>query len=314
MNTMQSMTLASVAVALPALQIASDVSKPFGRGANSSFEALDFKALVRQRQEHQTRQAAKCARIKDTKLDDSHTAVAESTRRQLLRKFHELLKEDQARAVGSAVEREARWKTAPKTPPAGNSANAAAVASAVATKAATRRARLFKDSKLDARHLVLVSNARLTNFRPLKIGSFGIIWTEVGLRVGQVVALYFKGGGKNGKHGAVNEHHNISAFSQIGVQVFEMAHARQFRAIPQATSFLHTHQFRLLPPFTFLSLLSDTPTTNAVGLELSAGDAHVFKDLMSATERFNAAVKLSRSRKKAAELDREAEEDTTQGF
>lgn len=134
------------------------------------------------------------------------------------------------------------------------------------------------------------------------------------LPISVVVALYCKGGGKNGKHGAVNEHHNISAFSRIGVQVFEMAHARQFRAIPQATSFLHTHQFRLIPPFTFLSLLSDTPTTNTVGLELSAGDAHVFKDRMSATERFNAAVKLSRSRKKAAELDREAEEDTTQGF
>ncbi|KAJ7211942.1 hypothetical protein C8J57DRAFT_1097355, partial [Mycena rebaudengoi] len=271
-------------------------------------EALDFKALVRQRQEHQTRQVAKCARIKDTKLDDSHTAAAETTRRQLLRKFHQLLKEDQARAVGSAVEREVRWKTAPKPP----ASNVAAAASAVATKAATRRTKLFIDSKFDARHLVLVSNAGLTHFRPLKIGSFGIIWTEVGLRV--VVALYCKGGGKNGKHGAVNEHHNISAFSQIGVQVFEMAHARQFCAIPQATSFLHTHQFRLLPPLTFLSLLSDTPTTNAVGLELSVGDAHVFKDLMSATERFNGAVKLSRSRKKAAELDREAEEDTTQGF
>ncbi|KAJ7101504.1 hypothetical protein B0H15DRAFT_742248, partial [Mycena belliarum] len=53
-----------------------------------------------------------------------------------------------------------------------------------------------------------------------------------------VEALYCKGGGKNGKHGAVTEHHNISAFSYIGVQVFELAHARQFRAIPQATSFL----------------------------------------------------------------------------
>ncbi|KAJ6590213.1 hypothetical protein B0H10DRAFT_1961208 [Mycena sp. CBHHK59/15] len=40
--------------------------------------------------------------------------------------------EDQARAVGTAVEREARWRTDPK-PATGNSANAAAAASAVAT-------------------------------------------------------------------------------------------------------------------------------------------------------------------------------------
>ncbi|KAJ6459148.1 hypothetical protein C8R47DRAFT_948060, partial [Mycena vitilis] len=61
-----------------------------------------------------------------------------------------------------------------------------------------------------------------------------------------VETLYCKGGGKNGKHGAVTEHHNISAFSHIGVKVFELAHGRQFRAYPTATSFLHTHQFRQL--------------------------------------------------------------------
>ncbi|KAJ7727810.1 hypothetical protein DFH07DRAFT_699573, partial [Mycena maculata] len=60
-----------------------------------------------------------------------------------------------------------------------------------------------------------------------------------------VEALYSKGGGKNGKHGAVPEHHNISALLHIDVQIFELVFARQFRAIPQATSALQTYQFRL---------------------------------------------------------------------
>ncbi|KAJ6603305.1 hypothetical protein DFH09DRAFT_858257, partial [Mycena vulgaris] len=53
-----------------------------------------------------------------------------------------------------------------------------------------------------------------------------------------VEALYCKGGGKNGKHGAVTDHHNISAFSHIGTQVYQLLHARQFRAVPQATACL----------------------------------------------------------------------------
>ncbi|KAJ6618077.1 hypothetical protein B0H10DRAFT_2379381 [Mycena sp. CBHHK59/15] len=304
-------TLASVAAALPPVQLPSEASKPFGRGTNTAFGNLDFKALVRQRKEHQTRQAANCARIKHTNPDESLPVSEESTRRQILRKYHELLKEDQARAVGTAVERKARWGTDPK-PTAGNAANAAAAASAVATRAATRRTKLFKDAKLTARHLALVTNAGLTHFTQLAVGDFGIVWTELGLRVGKVETLYTKGGGKNGKHGAVTQHHNISAFSYIGVQVFELAHARQFRAIPQATSFLYTHQFRQLPPFTFLCRLTGKPDVNAVGLELSPDDANLFKDLNSGINSINTAVKLSKSRKKAAELD--AEEDTTEDF
>ncbi|KAJ6609172.1 hypothetical protein B0H10DRAFT_2194009 [Mycena sp. CBHHK59/15] len=108
-------TLASVrAAGLPPVQLPSEASKPFGRGPSTAFETLDFKALVHQRRQHQTRQAAKCARTKHTS-EDSPAVAEESTRRQILRKFHELLKEDQARGVGTAVEREARWRTEPKT-------------------------------------------------------------------------------------------------------------------------------------------------------------------------------------------------------
>ncbi|KAJ7783922.1 hypothetical protein DFH07DRAFT_764292 [Mycena maculata] len=296
-------TLASITTPLPPVQLPSEVSKPFGRGPITSFENLDFKALVRLRKEHQTRQAANCARVKHASSeDDSSVAAEESTRRQILRKFHEILKEDQGRGVGTAVEREARWHTDTK-PTVGNSANAALAATTLATKVATRRKKLFKDAKLAAQYLTVVENAGMNNFKKLAIGDFGIIWTESGLRVGKVEALYSKGGGKNGKHGAVSEHHNISAFSHIGVQVFELVFARQFRTIPQAASILQTYQFRLLPPFTFLCRLTSKPTVTPVGLELTVDDAGLFKDLSLQIKCLNDAVKKSRSRKKATEPD-----------
>ncbi|KAJ7851297.1 hypothetical protein B0H14DRAFT_3662242, partial [Mycena olivaceomarginata] len=127
-----------------------------------------------------------------------------------------------------------------------------------------------------------------------------------------VEALYCKGGGKNGKHGAITDQHNISALSYINVQVFELSHARTFCAYPKATSFLQTYQFRQVPPFTFLCRLSGMPTSNATGLELTPEDAKLFRELNSAIGCFDRAVKMSRSRKKAKELD--AEGDTTVGF
>ena len=53
---------------------------------------------------------------------------------------------------------------------------------------------------------------------------------------------------------------------------------------------------------------------NAAGLELTSGDANLFRDFNSALASFNAAVKLSRSRKKAKELDAEEAVDTTVEF
>jgi hypothetical protein len=198
-------TFASVAARLPAVQLPSEPSKPF---ANMAYNTLDFKALVCQRKQHQTRQAAKSARVKYSESkDESSTAPVESTRRQILRKYHELLKEDQSKAVGTAVERQARWSTDPKHK-AGNAANAAAVASAVATKvspislsllyvtrteqAATRRKKLFRDAHLAPPLLAMVTNAGLTHFKPVVIGSFGFIWTELGLRVGKGQCPFWK--------------------------------------------------------------------------------------------------------------------------
>ncbi|KAJ6555722.1 hypothetical protein B0H10DRAFT_2122627 [Mycena sp. CBHHK59/15] len=101
----------------------------------------------------------------------------------------------------------------------------------------------------------------------------------MGLRVAKIIALYSKGGGKNGKHNAIERHHNISAVSYLGVQVFEHSYGRQFREIPQATARLQTMQFRFLPPFTFLCRLSGSPKANGSGLELTLPDANLFQEL-----------------------------------
>ncbi|KAJ6632173.1 hypothetical protein B0H10DRAFT_2206574 [Mycena sp. CBHHK59/15] len=259
-----------------------------------------------------TRQAAQCCRTSKSRSDAVKTESGESTRRQILRQFHDILKEhDQTRGAGTAVERQVRWSSNPK-PVAGNSANAAAAAVVVASKAATRRKKLFNDAKVP--RLELMATAGLTHFKKLAIDDFGIVWTESGLRVAKVVAMYSKGGGKYGKHGAISEHHNISAISNLGVQLFEFVHARQFRHVPEATSRFQTKHYHILPPFTFLCRLHGTFTVNASGVELSVEDKVLFTDLHNGISRFNTAVKASRSRKKAAEFDAEAEEDTTQDF
>ncbi|KAJ7433925.1 hypothetical protein B0H11DRAFT_1758325 [Mycena galericulata] len=101
-------------------------------GLYTSANIVDFSSLIEQRRQHQTKQAEKCTRTKTTRSVGAPDSE-ESLRRQLLRKFHEILKEDHSRAAGSTVERQARWGISPTTG-AGNAANAAAVAASVASK------------------------------------------------------------------------------------------------------------------------------------------------------------------------------------
>ncbi|KAJ7686403.1 hypothetical protein B0H17DRAFT_1136953 [Mycena rosella] len=98
-------------------------------------------------------------------------------------------------------------------------------------------------------------------------------------------------------------------YEAVRTQVYELVHTRKFRAVPQATAFLQTYQYHQLPPFTFLTCLPGVPTIKAPGIKLTPGDASLFKDLNSSFGRFNAAVKASRKRKKAAEIDAEMDEE-----
>ncbi|KAJ7218515.1 hypothetical protein GGX14DRAFT_595130 [Mycena pura] len=74
-----------------------------------------------------------------------------------------------------------------------------------------------------------------------------------------------------------------------------------------------TQQYRQLPPFAFLVRLSGKPNVTPAGLDLTPEDVALFRDLNPAIGQIDTAVKLSRSRKKAKELDLE-EADMTQDF
>ncbi|KAJ6591963.1 hypothetical protein B0H10DRAFT_1960640 [Mycena sp. CBHHK59/15] len=93
-------------VELVPVHIPDEPSKPFSQGLYTSVDVVDFSPLIQQRLQHQTKFAENCTRTKTTRpAPDSE----ESIRRQLLRKFHKILKEDQARAPGTAVECQVRW-------------------------------------------------------------------------------------------------------------------------------------------------------------------------------------------------------------
>ncbi|KAF8239866.1 hypothetical protein L208DRAFT_1236051, partial [Tricholoma matsutake] len=117
-------------------------------------------------------------------------------------------------------------------------------------------------------------------------------------------------GGNQGKHKSISDSSNISAILNIAVQIFEYTHACQFHSIPEATSILQTKQFALLSSISFLCLLSSTPNTTAVGIELAQEDAECFKTLLAGKETFKEAMHLSRKhgcRKQNAEEEEEAE-------
>ncbi|KAF8207331.1 hypothetical protein K438DRAFT_1962263 [Mycena galopus ATCC 62051] len=319
---------------LPALS-ATEVSKPLGQGSATA-QSLNFDHLVDLRRRHQTIQAARGVRTRTVDSGNAQKEKEQSLRQQLIRKFHEALKEDseQGKATGTGLERAARWRASapggrggnvpgsqPNRSVAGNSQNAAATATALAKKA--RQSSKFPFSSCPYAHPLLIQAAikrkdiftkanvpnlpdiiaaRVTMLRPICIGDYGVILTARGLMVGHIFGIHSKGGGKYGKHEPVTDSSNISALSKISVQVFENLHGAQFRSIPLATAVVQTKQFAHIPPIQFLCLLSAPARLIPTGIELTQEDAARFKSLTGGLGKFNEAMKLFRKRgkKKAA--------------
>ena len=88
----------------------------------------------------------------------------------------------------------------------------------------------------------------------------------------------------------------------MAVQVFEHMHARQFRSVPAATAIFQTHQYLLLSPIHFLTLLdhkaSESSQQQGPGstLELLPQDLDQFRTLQKANRELQAALKLSQKR------------------
>ncbi|KAG6848152.1 hypothetical protein H0H93_002909 [Arthromyces matolae] len=272
--------------------------KPFGQ-TTMSFDSLDMEPLILQRRTHQTRQAADGVRAKSalSQADSSDGKV--TMRKQLIHNMNRVLKEAQDyKGIASGVERMTRWKENEQNGASGNSANAAVVASTAAKKAAEKRQRIFATAKVP--RLLDIVNARITSDRSLKIGDIGVVFTPDGLRIGHVIVLYSKTGGKNAKHASVLEVTNVCAASHIGIQVFDYMHGRQFRAITGATARLQTRQFAIIPPIAFLTLLLRPVRRIGVGasenLELDAIDMDMFKVFRAAEGTFKEAMRLFRKR------------------
>ncbi|KAJ6580061.1 hypothetical protein DFH09DRAFT_1275779 [Mycena vulgaris] len=239
--------------------------------------------LVELRRRHQTIQAARGVRIQILDSSKSDRAQAESLRQQLTRKLHLALKEEQDLAVGTGLERGARWRAPAPGGRGGNvpglksalansnSANAALTATAVAKLAATKRKAAFIKAKVP--HLAEVVEARVSILRPIRLGDYGVILTASGLMVGHVFGMNAKGGGKYGKHEPVTNSSTIAALSKSLCKSSNPSMARS------------SGPFRR-------PLLS--PKVVLTGLELCPDDAARFKILTKGTNGFQEAMKLFR--------------------
>ena len=113
--------------------------------------------------------------------------------------------------------------------------------------------------------------------------------------------MYSKGGGKNGKHGAVTRVDSVATVSYFAVQIFEQQFRALFTPIPGVTAPFNCRQFSLLPSTAFFTVLSVRPKPSATlpgGLELDHVDLNVHKTLAGAETQFKQAAKAFRRRDK----------------
>ena len=123
-----------------------------------------------------------------------------------------------------------------------------------------------------------------------------------------VVAMYSKTGGKNGKHGAITESSSIAAVSYLAVQLFQYHLARQFRSVPDATAIFQTKQFLLLSSLQFLCLVDTKISPHQLFtsfLELLPEDVDRYRALREGQKELTTAIKLSKKRGGAQDLDLE---------
>jgi hypothetical protein len=136
---------AAMRVQLPALWLPDKISKPLGQGTLDT-DSLDLEALVKIQFQHQTRHAALAVRTRSSHSitpEGMKRQKEESIRRQLIKEFHAVIKEQQAQGAGTGAKRVVRWRpgdasTQPESShnplATGNAANAALAANQVATK------------------------------------------------------------------------------------------------------------------------------------------------------------------------------------
>ena len=126
----------------------------------------------------------------------------------------------------------------------------------------------------------------------------------------QVLSIYAKSGGKNGRHGWVPHIASISSASNISVQLFQHMFRNQFRIThsPDASSPISISRFALLQSTSFLFTLTSTPKLSQMALQISEADSQWYQKFHSLRQNIASAIVISMRGKKALNED-EIDED-----
>ncbi|PFH46346.1 hypothetical protein AMATHDRAFT_155498 [Amanita thiersii Skay4041] len=217
-----------------------------GIGKSSTIQ-LNITPLINLRRQHQTYQATVGVRTANSKPS---TIVPQTTRihRKILHELSQLLKLEEVAAPGSGVERSMRWTGTTETSTSSNIAMAAIGQETVESKVSRKHIFITTTKILLS---LSVGNAGITVLRPFVIGDYSFVYTQHGLHVGHVHAIYSRSGGKNGNHMAVSSSSNITTVSNMVVQIFEPIHRRMtpemiFRDRPERLCLLHMKEYLLI--------------------------------------------------------------------
>ncbi|KAF9646256.1 hypothetical protein BDM02DRAFT_3147722 [Thelephora ganbajun] len=269
--------------------------------ANYVSTTFDFGLLVDLRSAHETRQAKKSCRTHQTTVPE-----CASQKQEILRAFNAILKQNKEKRLGSGLHRQQYHGSLPST--AGNSANAKLAATARAKKAQKVRHSGFSRVLLPKPHDNILKDAGVTPFKELRClenpsgpvdeSSWAFVSVASRIYVARVLVCFQKGGGKNGRHGWILSTPDIHGLSNIGVQLFEYAYLRVFRAVHEADAHLQTRRHELIPARQLLTVLQKIPRPSlGADIEISEEDRTVFQLLEGKVSQIDLALKYINSRK-----------------
>ncbi|KAG9122941.1 hypothetical protein FRC07_000444 [Ceratobasidium sp. 392] len=218
-----------------------------------------FSHLISLRSEHETIFSKKAVRVGHTlkpeasittgtegsdSVDDSTT----SARSVLIQKVYSALKSiEGTNASTSGMARQTRIQGQPAgVTLKGNAANAAEVAKARSKKSLNVRVRAFNAAGLKLG--CLMGTAGITGLACIKSGSFAFVWVENQIWLAEVITMYSRGAGKGGNHGWANNGSNLTALSNIAVQLWEHSGmASDFRSRPKLTAAHYAKRYAHIP-------------------------------------------------------------------
>ncbi|KAI0688683.1 hypothetical protein C8T65DRAFT_700472 [Cerioporus squamosus] len=273
--------------------------------------SADMSELVKIRRQHQTLQAAGGVRVRQGKEaasasesdSQSHGSVeVKEARHEVLRKFQGILKDHQPENHGPALKRLSRW-TGTGTSAPGNSANAEQAAKTRSSKQLSRRRDIYKQylpEGFDHLH-----QGRVTKMTPLTSppGSndpalnpegFAYILLDGQIRLGRVLSVYTRGGGKHGRHG----------------WVYDYAHGRQFCMTSNLRmARCRRKSYALIDPNLVLCKTRHPPKPVRGDLHVTLEDAQDFTQLKAVLATLHAVVKELKKKKKGTKGAQDEQED-----